>query len=75
MTKRSSSKSTATAVRAHRRRLKSRGMARVELNVDRRDVALVRDVATALADPARRDAARSVLARNFGAPAAPSLKA
>ena len=50
-----------TALAAHRRRLKRNGIARLELRVAKGDVALMRRVAAALADPARAPAARSAL--------------
>lgn len=49
------------AVQNHRRRLKRRGMTRVEVTVGREDVALVRGVAQALGDPKRAGKARRLL--------------
>lgn len=46
---------------AHRRRMRQRGLRRVEVQVRDEDAALIRAVASALADPARADAARAAL--------------
>ena len=63
------------AVRAHRRRLKRRGIARVEVRVHKDDVALLRSVVAALADPDRGEEARSLLRARFGACPTGGLKA
>jgi len=63
------------ALAAHRRRLKQKGIARVELRVPSGDALLLRGVAGALRDPARRDRAREILRSHFGAGARPGLKA
>jgi hypothetical protein len=60
---------------AYRRRLKRRGMIRVEVHVRKGDAALVRGVARALSDPAREAEARSVLRDHFGSGRATGLKA
>src|SRR5262245_10494285 len=58
-----------------RRRLKERGVVRVEVHVRKGDAALVRGVAKALADPAREADARALLRERFGAGKARGLKA
>ena len=63
------------AVSAHRRRLRRRGIARVEVRVHKDDVALLRSVVAALADPDRGEAARSLLRDRFGARPPGGLKA
>lgn len=60
---------------AFRRRLKQRGVVRVEVHVRKDDAALVRGVAKALADPAREVEARALLRERFGANKAKGLKA
>jgi hypothetical protein len=60
---------------AHRRRLKRRGVVRVEVRVRKQDAALVRGVADALSDPARETEARALLRERFGAAKAKGLKA
>jgi hypothetical protein len=50
-----------THVAAHRKRLKERGLARVELRAPQEDAQLLREVAAALADPARATQTRRVL--------------
>jgi len=60
---------------AHRRRLKRRGLVRVEVQVRKEDASLVRGVAKALSDPAREAEARALLREHFAAPAAQGLKA
>ncbi len=59
----------------HRARMARRGIVRVEVNVGKDDAPLVRKVAAALADPARRAAARAVIRQNFLEPPEPGLKA
>lgn len=54
------------ALRSHRSRMKQRGLVRLEVNVRKEDAPLVRDVATALNDPGREDAARALLRERFG---------
>ena len=63
------------ALAKHRRQLKARGFARVEIRVAREDVPLVRAVAAALSDPERAASTRSILLRNLIAPQAAGLKA
>ena len=62
------------ALTAHRRRLKRRGIVRVEVHVRKHDAALVRDVAHVLSDPAREPEAR-LLSERFGGSKASGLKA
>lgn len=57
----------AKALSAHRRRLKSRGIARLEVRVGRDDVALVRRLVEALADPNREAELRALLRERLGA--------
>ena len=59
---------------AYRRRLKQRGVVRVEVHVRRNDAALVRGVARALTDPAVETEARALLRERFGAAKATGLK-
>ncbi|MGZ9085991.1 MAG: hypothetical protein ACXW3R_10690 [Rhodoplanes sp.] len=63
------------SVSAYRRRLKRRGVVRVEVHVRKDDAALVRGVAEALSDPAREAEARALLRERFGASKAKGLKA
>lgn len=60
---------------AYRRRLKRRGVVRVEVQVRKDDAVLVRGVAKALADPARETEARTLLRERFGTAKAKGLKA
>lgn len=63
------------ALAAHRRRLKAKGVVRLELRVRKSDAPLVRGVAAALADPAREVEARTVLREHFARASAKGLKA
>lgn len=63
------------ALSAHRRRLKRRGIARLEVRVRHGDIALVRGVVEALADPAREAETRALLRERFGVGSAKGLKA
>jgi hypothetical protein len=63
------------ALTAHRRRLRQRGIARLEVRVRRDDVALVRAIVGALADPARAKEARALLRERFGAAGPKGFKA
>lgn len=54
------------ALSAHRRRLKRRGIARLEVRVRKDDVALLRSVVEALTDPERGDETRALLRDRFG---------
>ena len=69
------SSSQRKALANHRRRLKRRGVVRIELQVLKDDAALVRGVAQALADPEQADDARALLRDRFGAGGAKGLKA
>jgi hypothetical protein len=68
-------KARKTAITEHRRRMKRRGLVRLELQVRKEDAPLVRRVAKALGDPAQADSARSLLRGRFGDPEARGLKA
>ena len=59
----------------HRARMERKGFVRVEVNVRQDDAGLVRRVAAALSDPARRSEARGLLQQRFGEPRKVSLKA
>jgi len=63
-----------SAVAEHRRRLRSRGLLRVEVQVRGEDAPLVRAVAAALADPDQAGEARALLRRRFGPEPTRSLK-
>ncbi|HEY7765711.1 MAG TPA: hypothetical protein VIB38_12030 [Aestuariivirgaceae bacterium] len=63
------------ALSAYRRRLKRRGVVRLEVHVRKHDAALVRGVVRALADPERGGEARVLLREHFGAGTAEGLKA
>ena len=63
------------ALVAHRFKLKRSGIQRVELRVHKDDVALVRMVVAALADPERKGEARALLRSRFGKPTGEDLKA
>lgn len=64
-----------TSLDRFRRRRKRQGIVRVELQLRREDVALVRGVARALADPGREAEARRLLKARFAPPSAAGLKA
>jgi hypothetical protein len=66
---------TRSSLASHRARKARQGFVRVEVNVRKEDAGLVRQVAAALSDPARRAAARTLLRRRFIEPAKLSLKA
>ena len=59
----------------HRRRLKRRGLARLEVRVHKDDIALVRGVVEALADPDRGAETRAFLRDRFGVRRSRGLKA
>jgi hypothetical protein len=59
---------------AYRRRLKLRGVMRVEVHVRKNDAALVRGVARALSDPAVEAETRVLLREHFGVATAKGLK-
>lgn len=60
---------------AYRRRLKQRGLRRLEVHVRREDAPLIREVARALDDPKRADEARALLRSRFAPEEAAGLKA
>ena len=53
------------ALATHRRRLKRRGIARVEVRVPKEDAALLRQLAKVLSDPARAPRMRSTLRQDL----------
>ena len=63
------------ALTTYRRRLKRRGVVRLEIHVRKDDAALVRGVVTALADPEREGEARALLRQRFGSGKSDGLKA
>ena len=62
------------AVAEHRKRLKQRGLTRIELRAPKEDAALLRAVAGALADPARAVQTRRLLREHFDPYAGMGLK-
>jgi hypothetical protein len=60
---------------AYRRRLKQRGVVRIEVHVRKGDVVLLRGVAKALSDPERAVETRALLRERFGEPKSKGLKA
>ena len=63
-----------SAVSEHRRRLRERGLLRIELQARGEDASLLRAVAAALADPQRAAEARATLRARFAPPPDRSLK-
>lgn len=63
-----------SALARHRRRQRSRGWQRLEVQVRGDDASLVRAVAAALADPGRAEDTRALLRTRFAPPPARSLK-
>jgi hypothetical protein len=63
------------ALSRYRRRLKRRGVVRLEVHVRKDDAALVRGVVKALADPGRESEARALLRERFGIGTATGFKA
>jgi hypothetical protein len=63
-----------SALAEYRRRLRGRGLQRVEVQVHGEDAPLVRAVAAALADPGRAAEARALLRGRFAPAPARSLK-
>jgi hypothetical protein len=59
----------------YRRRLKRRGVVRLEVHVRKEDASLVRSVVTALSDPSRESETRAMLRERFGGSKAAGLKA
>ena len=68
------SQSKLKSLSAYRRRLKQRGVVRVEVHVHKTDAALVRGVARALCDPTFEIEARALLRGRFAAVKAKGLK-
>jgi hypothetical protein len=66
---------TSNALSGYRRRLKRKGIVRVEIRVRKGDAQLVRGVVKALNDPARRSEVHNLLRDRFGAAEAKGLKA
>lgn len=64
-----------SSVAIHRARKERQGFVRVEVNVLKEDVSLVRRVASALSDPSRQAEARKLLRQRFVEPSKVSLKA
>lgn len=64
-----------TPLTRHRARLKRQGLVRVEVRVAQQDAALIRLVASALADPAQQAETRFLLRRQLAPPPAVDLKA
>ena len=64
-----------TPVHAFRKRLRQKGMVRVEIHVREEDANLVRSVARALGDPQKAAETRSILRARFTTPTKPGLKA
>jgi hypothetical protein len=62
------------AVAAHRNRLKTRGLVRIELQAPKEDAPLLRKLAGALSDPVRAPEARRVLRETVDPYAGMSLK-
>jgi hypothetical protein len=63
------------AVNTFRKRLKRKGMARLEVNVRKDDVTLVRNVVRALVSADQERTARALLREHFGSRQAEGLKA
>jgi len=68
-------KSRNTPLASYRRRLKRRGFTRLEVQIHKRDAALVRRIARALTDPEREAETRALLRQRFGERELKSLKA
>jgi hypothetical protein len=68
-------KAQTKALANHRRKLKRKGVQRLELSVHKDDVAILRGIAAALSDPTRMVEARALLRSRFGGPATADLKA
>jgi hypothetical protein len=68
------SQSKPKSLSAYRRRLKRRGVVRIEVHVHKNDAALVRSVARALSDPAVETETRVLLRERFGVAEAKGLK-
>lgn len=62
------------AVAEHRKRLRQRGLARIEVRVPQEDAPLLRDIAAALADPTQAPQMRLVLRQQVNPYAGIGLK-
>lgn len=62
------------AITAYRERRKRQGVVRLEMQVRREDAPLLRNVASALSDPARAAEVRALLRARFASPKSRSLK-
>ena len=62
------------AVAEHRKRLKQRGLVRIEVRASKEDAPLLREVAGALADPARATQTRRLLREHVAPYAGMGLK-
>jgi len=69
------SQSQNRALANYRTKLKVKGVARLEVNVQERDAGLVRAVVKALADPTRGEETRALLRDRFGGDTPGGLKA
>jgi hypothetical protein len=67
--------SSSAALAEHRKRLRSRGLQRLEVQVRGEDAPLLRAIAAALADPGQAAEARASLLRQFAPAPCDSLKA
>ncbi len=63
------------ALSSYRRRMKQQGIVRLEVRVRKDDVALMRDVVSALDDPDQANDARALLRERFGTAGTSGLKA
>lgn len=68
-------KSDPSPITQWRKRRKRLGFVRVEVQVRKEDAGLVRDIASALGDPAREADTRAILRERIGAKCAGGLKA
>ena len=62
------------AVAEHRKRMKRRGLVRIELQAAKEDAPLLRDIAAALADPTRVAPTRRLLRQHFNRHTGMNLK-
>jgi hypothetical protein len=69
------SSSVKSSVATHRTRMAREGFVRVEVKVRKQDAGLLRQVAAVLLDPARQNAARTLLRQSFAELPKGSLKA
>lgn len=64
-----------SSVTRSRKRRQRQGLVRIEIQVRKEDVSLVRDVATALLDPERESETRAILRERIATPRFAGLKA